>query len=341
MNDDGLHRLLDSAARPRLPDPDFAATLLADLGDELGFAETGRVRPVGGVARGRIGRSGPARRRPLDLLLIAVIAVGVAGGLVVGAGAIRDRLNAPAQVSLLAQLRRTGHVRIAIRPDHPQFTLGGQTATGFDADVGGELARRLGLTPDLVIEEADAMLQQRRGEAWDMALPSVPAWTIDAASFLTSVPYYRWPHLLVVAASSAAANLQDVGAGPICAVAGDAGLSWLTGSYGGTSASPVTIAAVTRPTDDECLALLASGGAVAAVTAHLSTADIAVRADVRMIGGPTPEARAAILPRQHATGLDPSELLGAIDKAIAAMRADGTLTRLSQRRFGGEDLTTP
>ena len=341
MNDDGLHRLLDSAARPRLPDPDFAATLLADLGDELGFAGTGRVRPVGAVARRRSGRSGPARRRPLDLLLIAVIAVGVAGGLVVGAGAIRERLGPPAQVNLLADLRRTGHVRIAIRPDHPQFTIGGQTATGFDADVAAELARRLGLTPDLVIEDEASMIQQRHGEAWDIALPSVPIWTIDPSAFLASVPYYRWPHLLIVPTSSSAAAVQDVAAGPVCAVAGDAGLSWLTGSYGGASASPVSLAAVTRTTDDECLALLASGGAVAAVTAHLSAADIAVRADVRIIGGPMPEPRAAILPRQRANGEDASELLQVIDDAIAAMRADGTLTRLSQRRFGGEDLTAP
>jgi L-cystine transport system substrate-binding protein len=341
MNDDRLQGMLNAAARPRSPEPGFAAALLAELGDELGFAGTGRVGPTTGTRWRRDGRTRPARRRALELLLIAVVVVGASGGIIAAAGALRGRLDAQTPPSLLAQLQRTGHVRIAIRPDHPQFTLGGQTATGFDADVAGEIARRLGLAPDVVIEDEGAMIQQRHGETWDIALPSVPIWTIDPSAFLVSVPYYRWPHLLVVPSTSAAANSQDVAAGPICAVAGDTGLSWLTGSYGGQSLPPISVAVVTRPTDDACLALLASGGAVAAVTAHLSASDIAARADVRVIEGVPPEPRAAILPRQRPTDADAAELLRAIDDAITAMRADGTLARFSQKRFGGEDLTAP
>lgn len=341
MNDDRLHRLLDSAARPHRPDPDFAANLLADIGAELGFAGTGTARSLPGVAARRSARTGRIRRRPFDLLLIAVIVVGAAGGLVATVGAIRDRLATPAPSSLLAELHRTGHVRIAIRPDHPQFTLGGETATGFDADVAADLARRLGLAPAIVIEDEGTMIQERHGETWDIALPSVPIWTIDARAFLVSVPYYRWPHLLVVPAISTAATVRDVAGGPICAVDGDAGESWLAGRYGGASAAPLSARIVTRPSDAECLALLASGGAVAEVTANLTAADLAVRADVRVIGGPTVEPRAMILPVQHVPDASAADLIRAVDDAIAAMGADGTLTRFSQQRFGGEDLTAP
>ncbi|MFL5674022.1 MAG: substrate-binding periplasmic protein, partial [Chloroflexota bacterium] len=179
------------------------------------------------------------------------------------------------------------------------------------------------------------------GGAWDIALASVPAWTIDDAAFLTSTPYYRWPHLLVVPSGSAANTVQDVAAGPICAISGDAGESWLRGSYGGASARPLVTTVITRATDADCLTAISSGAAVAAITAHLSDADLQVRSDVRVIGGPAPEPRAVIVSRQQGSGADPTDLLHAIDDALAAMRADGTLTRLSQRRFGGADLTTP
>jgi ABC-type amino acid transport substrate-binding protein len=87
--------------------------------------------------------------------------------------------------------------------------------------------------------------------------------------------------------------------------------------------------------------MLQSGAAVAAVTAELSDADLQVRSDIRVIGGPGPEPRPVIVHHSHVGGPDTTELLRAIDDALAAMRADGTLTRLSQNRFGGSDLTRP
>ena len=341
MNDDRLRRWLEAADEPRRPDPRFAASLLDEISQELGFAQP---RTTKGGRRGGPGLRagmGTARRRPLGLLLVAALIVAASGLLVATSGAIRDRLFGPPPTSLLTEIRQTGRIRIAIRPDHPQFTIGGQTATGFDADVANELARRLGVTPDPVIEAETAMVAPGSGRAWDVALPSVPTWTIDTAGFLISTPYYHWPHLLVVPTGSAATTVQDVGAGPICAVTGDAGESWLRGDYGGASAPPNAAAVITRATDTDCLAALSSGAAVAAITAHLSAADLQVRSDVRVIGGPVPEPRAVIVSRQAGSDADPTDVLHAIDDALAAMRADGTLTRLSQSRFGGADLTTP
>jgi ABC-type amino acid transport substrate-binding protein len=48
-----------------------------------------------------------------------------------------------------------------------------------------------------------------------------------------------------------------------------------------------------------------------------------------------------ILPRQRVPDADTDQLLRAVDDAIVAMQADGTLTQLSQKRFGGDDLTAP
>jgi len=86
---------------------------------------------------------------------------------------------------------------------------------------------------------------------------------------------------------------------------------------------------------------LSEGSAAGAVTARLSDADIAVRPGVRVLDpGPVPESRVAIVPRLQG-GDGRSTLLEAIDAVFQSMHADGTLTRLSQNRFGGADLTQP
>jgi polar amino acid transport system substrate-binding protein len=338
MSDDRLRRWLEAAEQPLKPDPEFAAALRDELRHELGFARVERVHPMTRTVVGR--HLGRRARRPWDILLVAALIVAGSIGLVAVAGAIVERTAVLKPPSLLAEIREAGQMRIAIRPDHPQAAIGGQPAAGFDVDVGSEIARRLGVTPATVIEDASRIVAPSAPGAWDIALPSLPLWTVDRM-FLSTSPYYLWPHRLVVRSISTASTPADVAAGPICAVAGDAGESWLRGSYGGVTSTPITTALVTRASDEECLSALASGSAVAFITAHLSDADLQVRDFIRIIGGPAPEPRPVIVRRQSGSDSDPSDLIRAIDDALDEMRTDGTLTRLSENRFGGADLTTP
>ena len=176
---------------------------------------------------------------------------------------------------------------------------------------------------------------------WDVALPSVADWTLDRSRFLVSAPYYWWPHRLVVAETSSAQGPADLAGHPVCAVAGDEGEAWLRGTYAGAVGPPVTTQVVMRTSDDQCLAALATGDVAALVTARLSDADLQVRSGIRVIGGPSAEARPVIIPRDPDGRADPTDLLGAVDGALDRMRGDGTLARISQNRFGGADLTAP
>jgi ABC-type amino acid transport substrate-binding protein len=245
----------------------------------------------------------------------------------------------PVRQDALDDVTYLGRIRIAIRSDHPQFSVGGLNGVGFDDDVASELAKRIGVRAEVSIVDVAAMLAVSPTLATDIALPSVPSWSIDRSRFNITSPYYYWPHRLVVSDSSSATGLSDVSAGPICAVSGDAGEAWLRGNYGGVVGTPVTPSIVTAATDDDCLLLVSSGGAVAAVTAHLSDADLQVRAGIRVIGGPGAEPRAVIAMAETPTGRTTTGLIAAVNGALSAMRADGTLTRLSENRFGGADLT--
>jgi ABC-type amino acid transport substrate-binding protein len=175
--------------------------------------------------------------------------------------------------------------------------------------------------------------------AWDIALPSASV-TTDA--FAQTAPYYHWPIWLMAPAATTATSPRELTGSTICVVAGSAGAHWLDGSVAGTSASPAVApprpAAVhTSPTDDACAAEVAAGTATAFVTAGWSEADLATRPALRRVGAPVlTEARAVIAVRR---GPDPEALVAEVDRALAAMRDDGTLAHFSQSRFGGLDLT--
>jgi L-cystine transport system substrate-binding protein len=335
MTDDRLRRWLEAAEEPLAPDPTFAVALRDELRHELGFDVAATARPV-------TRRLQPATRPGRGtgrLLLVAALVVAGSVGVAAVAGSFLER-STEQRTDLLTQIRDSGRIRIAVRPDHPQFGAPGQPAAGFDVDVARALADQLRVRGDVVILDSSTQLSGDDDDRWDVALPSVAAWDIDADRFLVSSAYYRWPHRLVVADGSTATDAGSLADEPVCAVTGDAGERWLRGDYGDTTSPPIA-QIVTMSSDDECLTALAAGDVAAVVTARLSDADLQVRSGIRVIGGPEPEPRSVVVRRGGEGAPDPTDLLDAIDEALAQMRRDGTLTRLSQSRFGGADLTAP
>jgi cystine transport system substrate-binding protein len=321
------------------PDPTFLDRLYGDALAEIGLA--GSTRPAThrlGPSRPRFRLLGGGKRTRWPLLLVAAVLVGSALA-VLGVGALRDKAVTE-QVDLLARVHSLGSITIAVRPDQPQFTVAGQVAAGFDVDVGNEIARRLGVSANIAVVEAGGMLSPPDSSRWDVALPSVPSWTITPAAFVSSSPYYYWPHLVVVPERSTATSVADLGSGSICVVARDAGEAWLRGDYNGLPAPTTRATAVSRSSDDECLAMLASGQAVAAVTANLTTGDVTTRGGLRTIESPTAEPRVIVIGSGVEGRPDPASLLTALENALDEMRRDGTLARMSENRFG-VDLTNP
>jgi ABC-type amino acid transport substrate-binding protein len=337
MNDERLHRLLGVADQPLAPDPAFGAALRDQIRQELGFIVATPDDPL----TIRRGLARPHRRRgPTHLLLVAAIVSAGAIGLAAVAGSLVNRTH-NLRSDLYQQIEQAASIRIAIRPDHPQFSVPGQPAAGFDGDVATALASHMGLRAATVLDDSAAMLAEQADGQWDIALPSVADWTLDRSRLLVSTPYYWWPHRLVVAETSSAQGPADLAGDPVCAVASDQGEAWLRGAYAGAVGPPITTQVVTRASDDECLAALATGEVAALVTARLSDADLQVRSGIRVIGGPGPEARPLIIPRDPDGGPDPTDVLAAVDSALDQMRDDGSLSRLSQSRFGGADLSAP
>jgi ABC-type amino acid transport substrate-binding protein len=310
--DERIARWLEEEASVELPDRVFQSTFT-------------RTRSLPQEGRGRMRRLRVVPRRLPLLAAAALILTGAT--IIVGAYLVREP-----QPDLLTRVEASGVARIGVRPDHPQ-ARGAGALDGFDIDVATELGRRLGVTAEIQPVEPTGLLDADEALALDILLPSMITSAIDPSRFARSVPYYWWPHYLVVDVASGRTDLDDLAGQAICAVEGDVGEAWLRGEGDG---APIDGSAVVlRATDAECLAALADGSVAGIVTARMGPADLAARPTLAVLAGPPAEPRVIVA----ALALQPGSLMVEVDGAISGMLDDGTLTRLSKNRFGGYDLT--
>lgn len=125
---------------------------------------------------------------------------GLVAGFVLALG-----LAGPAVADELATIKEAGELRIAMTGAYPPFSLidGQNQVVGFDADIGSEIARRLGVEPVIVTN------------AWDGILPSLLAGKFDTIVGSMTItdqrqevvdfvgPYYRSGRAVFVRAGEA------------------------------------------------------------------------------------------------------------------------------------------
>ncbi len=332
---------VDDPAEPR---PEFLAELRAELAAELGY-----IQPDG-VVKGRARPTRPAgRTRRQSNMRIVWLAAAVYVALSIGAAAVfvgsrsNQPLATPASSDLLTTVQASGVLSIAVRPDFPQVTSNGADHGGFDEDVARELANRLSLTDAIRAIPESGILRPPAVDGWDIAMPSRALTAAELSAQKTSTPYYYWPVYLAVSSTSTITAPADLAGQRICAVGGSAGQAWLAGTLaaettGVVATPPSALTVVVAATDDECLSTLAAGSVAAAVTSTSSAADLGTRNGIRGLASPVfIEARRIVI-----TGPgDGTTLRAAVDAALSAMQADGTLADLSRRRFGTQDLSSP
>jgi ABC-type amino acid transport substrate-binding protein len=330
--DERLKARLRVVADPAEPRPEFVEQLHDTLAARLGLPVA--KYPPTGVARSR-----PAGRPWLLLAATIALALALGAGALI-AGAIVDRVTR--QPSLLDELRSTGTMRVAVRPDQPQVIVPGGALAGFDIDVSRALGDRLGLRTELTVLSVDQVLTQPHN--WDIALPSTSFPVGSASRFDSTASYYYWPFYLLVPIASAVGDSSDLAGETICAVAGSAGEGWLAPPIDrppdSVMQAPTGVRIHSLEDDAACLADVAEGRSVAFVTSDLIAADLGSRPDYRIVGDRPAgwEARTIIVDGQ---GADAASLIAALNEAIDVLRADGELTRLSESRFGGQDVSVP
>jgi polar amino acid transport system substrate-binding protein len=225
-----------------------------------------------------------------------------------------------------------------------QLTAG--EMVGFDVDVAVEIANRLGVEACFVTPDWDIITAGNWGDRWDISVGSMTVTTARQQILDFVTPYYYTPAQFAAAADSGIATIEDLNGQTICVGTATTYEDWLNGVDLGLPAEsmymspPEGVTVVTLPTDQECAQSIAAGRTEFSVYLTSGTvvdSNISNGLPVVKVGGAVfSENLAAAIDKGHS--LDTASFIAAVDDAIQAMHADGTLSQLSIEWFGA-DLT--
>jgi ABC-type amino acid transport substrate-binding protein len=255
-------------------------------------------------------------------------------------GPLRRPSTEPAAIAPLGTIESSGRLRVAITAGPPQVQVPGAGLAGFDSDVANAIATRLGVPAEISFVDPVAIERGAWGGRWDVALDSVASTARRAATLSLGGGYYRRDAAIVVADGFGLTTIAALSERSVCVVPGGLAERWLAGALdlvgGSAEPAPRSVTVLTRFDAAGCLAAVGDGSA-AAYVADWRFDIAAVPAGLTEIGTPPFVAIAAV-------AADPARaehdaILAEIDRAVADLRADGTIRALAQQRFGGVDLT--
>jgi polar amino acid transport system substrate-binding protein len=247
---------------------------------------------------------------------------------------------------LLADVLEAGVIRMSTDPEYPpQSALAPDGSyEGFDIDVGTEIAERLGVEIQFETPSWDVITAGSWGGRWDFSVGSMTITTPRQEVLMFSDPYYFTPAQMAVPTDSAAQSLDDLAGATICVGATTTYQEWIEGTLDFGTESPQTTPpdgaqVTTLPTDRQCAESWRAGRTdFEAWLSSSTTVQGAIDAGlpVRAIGDPVfYEPLAVAFDR---SGPDATDMVERVNQILADMRADGTLSELSNKWFD-EDLT--
>jgi len=252
----------------------------------------------------------------------------------------------PIPGGLLDAVMKAGTIRVSTDPNYaPQsFLKPDGTYEGFDIDVANEIGKRLGVKVDFVTPGWDVITAGKWANRWDISVGSMTI-TVPRQQVLDfTVPYYYTPAQMAATTKSGITTLDGLAGKDICVGSATTYQDWLNGTLQSVSLGPVATppaGAKAHPmdTDQLCAQAIKAGQNVGDgfLTAG-PTVDqaISIGTPVVKVGDPVYTEQLAV--SLDKSGLNDADMVTALNKIIADMHNDGTLTNLSMKWYKA-DLT--
>jgi cystine transport system substrate-binding protein len=238
-------------------------------------------------------------------------------------------LTAPVAAGALDDIKARGAFRIGLEGTYPPFNYVDEKGnlTGFEVEFARELARRLGVKPDFQPGKWDGLLAALDVDRIDAVINQVTITPERQQKYAFSAPYtVSGIQIIVPANKTGIAKPADLAGKRVGAGLGTAYEKWLRAN------APT---ADIRTYDDDATRNqdLLVGRIDAALNDRLIVPNLVKQYGGRIVaaGEPFATQTQAIAMRK-----DSGALPQAVNDAIAAMRADGTLKRISQTWFGAD-----
>jgi len=209
------------------------------------------------------------------------------------------------------------------------YTDENSNVVGFDVDVGAEIAERLGVELSYVTSDWDGLVEGLKSKRYDGILGSMAITPDRLAQVSFSEPYYYSGAQLFIQKGSGITSPDDM-EGKNIAVA--------TGTNFVQDVANLGAEASLYLDDNATLSELVSGRVDGVITDRL----VGLNAINELNASDSIEICGEIL-RYEVMGIafhkEDLTLKAEVDKILAEMRADGSLTEISERWFDGQDIT--
>ncbi len=232
--------------------------------------------------------------------------------------------------SQLEQIKAAGALKVGTEGTYAPFTYHDSTGAlvGFDVEIAREVARRIGVEAQFVEGKWDGLIAGLDAKRYDVVVNEVTITEGRKAKYDFSKPYIISKAVLIVREDNTAIK-------SFADLKGKKAAQSLTSNFGQLARDKGAVV-VAVDGFNQGIDLLLSGRADATINDSLSFLDFKKQkpsAKVKIVDSlESAESQGVLLRKGN------PELLGAIDKALADMKADGTYIRISQKYFG-EDVS--
>ncbi|MER1940291.1 MULTISPECIES: amino acid ABC transporter substrate-binding protein [unclassified Castellaniella] len=229
----------------------------------------------------------------------------------------------------LAAIQKAGVIRIGTEGTYAPFSFHNQkdnALVGFDVDIGRAIAKQLGVKAEFVEGKWDGLIAGLNVNRYDVVINQVGITAERQAKYDFSKPYISSAAALIVRDDNTSIhNFKDL--------KGKRSANTITSNFG-KLAQKYGAEVVPVQGFNDAIALLTSGRVDATINDELSFLDFKKQqpaAKVRVVATDTSAefSQSGVLMRK-----DQPALKAAVNKALDAIRADGTYKTISERYFG-------
>ena len=231
---------------------------------------------------------------------------------------------------LLAQIQKKGTMTVAMEGDWAPWTYHDDTEAlvGYDVDVAKAIGEKLGVEVEFVEGEWDGLLSGMEAGRYDMVINGVDVTPERSETYDFSEPYaYIRTALVVRSDNEDIHGFEDLKGRTTANSIGSTYME-LAEQYGATVSGVDTL--------DETIQTVLQGRVDATLNADQSFFDYLREhpdAEIKIVAE-TEEANPIAIPMRK--GQETAALKAAVDQAILDLKADGTLSALSEKYFGAD-----
>jgi cystine transport system substrate-binding protein len=244
------------------------------------------------------------------------------------AAVLQFTIPAPAVADDLAAIKQAGVIRIGTEGTYAPFTFhdASNKLTGFDVEIGREVAKRLGVNAEFLEGKWDGLIAGLDARRYDAVINQVGITEARKAKYDFSNPYIASRAVLIVRDGNDTIRSFDD-------LKGKKSAQSLTSNFGKLAEQH---GAILVGTDgfDQSIQLVLTGRADATINDSLSFLDFKKHkpdAKVRVVARKSNADHSGIIVRKG----NP-DLVAAINKALDDIKRDGTYERLAATYFGAD-----